>query len=292
MAAARRLRLSKTDFMATYAIGDIQGCYHSFQQLLQKTGFQARQDKLWLVGDVINRGAGSLEMLRWIYQHRQQVVLVLGNHDLHALAVFEGYVPLHASDTLQALLDAPDAGELFGWLREQPLVYRNDNYLMVHAGLLPQWSADDAVRLAAEVQQALCGSGYHDFLSQMYGNRPLQWDESLAGVDRLRLVTNAMTRLRTCTAQGEMNFKFSGELQDIPAGYMPWFDVPGRKSADTVIVCGHWSALGLFQRADLHALDTGCLWGGKLTAMRLEDKAIFQVACAAEDAPRPVSVQS
>lgn len=274
--------------MATYAIGDIQGCYYSFQQLLQKTGFQPQMDKLWLVGDVINRGAGSLEMLRWIYRHRHRVVMVLGNHDLHALAVAEGYVPTHASDTLQALLDAPDAGELFGWLREQPLVYRNDAYLMVHAGLLPQWSAEDAVRLAAEVQQALCGSGYHDFLSQMYGNQPVRWDESLAGVDRLRLVTNAMTRLRTCTAQGEMNFKFSGELQDIPAGYMPWFDVPGRRSADTAIICGHWSALGLVQRSDLYALDTGCLWGGRLTAMRLEDKVIFQVPCAAEDSPRQI----
>jgi bis(5'-nucleosyl)-tetraphosphatase (symmetrical) len=274
--------------MATYAIGDIQGCYDSFQQLLQKIGFQPQVDNLWLVGDVINRGSGSLEMLRWIYRHRHRVVMVLGNHDLHALAVAEGYVPAHASDTLQALLDAPDAGELFGWLRQQPLVYRTDTYLMVHAGLLPQWSADDAVRLATEVQQALSGNGYHDFLSQMYGNQPVRWDESLAGVDRLRLITNAMTRLRTCTPQGEMNFKFSGELMDVPAGYIPWFDVPGRRSADTAIICGHWSALGLVQRSDLYALDTGCLWGGRLTAMRLEDKVIFQVPCAAEDSPRQI----
>jgi bis(5'-nucleosyl)-tetraphosphatase (symmetrical) len=274
--------------MATYAIGDIQGCYYSFQQLLQKIGFQPQMDNLWLVGDVINRGSGSLEMLRWIYRHRHRVVMVLGNHDLHALAVAEGYVPTHASDTLQALLDAPDAGELFGWLRQQPLVYRTDTYLMVHAGLLPQWSADDAVRLATEVQQALRGNGYHDFLSQMYGNQPVRWDESLAGVDRLRLITNAMTRLRTCTPQGEMNFKFSGELMDVPAGYIPWFDVPGRRSADTAIICGHWSALGLVQRSDLYALDTGCLWGGRLTAMRLEDKVIFQVPCAAEDSPRQI----
>ncbi len=274
--------------MATYAIGDIQGCYDSFQQLLQKIGFQPQVDNLWLVGDVINRGSGSLEMLRWTYRHRHRVVMVLGNHDLHALAVAEGYVPAHASDTLQALLDAPDAGELFGWLRQQPLVYRTDTYLMVHAGLLPQWSADDAVRLATEVQQALSGNGYHDFLSQMYGNQPVRWNESLAGVDRLRLITNAMTRLRTCTLQGEMNFKFSGELKDVPAGYIPWFDVPGRRSADTAIICGHWSALGLVQRSDLYALDTGCLWGGRLTAMRLEDKVIFQVPCAAEDSPRQI----
>lgn len=274
--------------MATYAIGDIQGCYYSFQQLLQKICFQPQLDNLWLVGDVINRGSGSLEMLRWTYRHRHRVVMVLGNHDLHALAVAEGYVPPHAGDTLHELLDAPDSGELFGWLREQPLVYRTDNYLMVHAGLLPQWSADDAVRLASEVQQALSGNGYHDFLSQMYGNQPVRWDESLAGVDRLRLITNAMTRLRTCTPQGEMNFKFSGELKDIPAGYIPWFDVPGRRSADTAIICGHWSALGLVQRSDLYALDTGCLWGGRLTAMRLEDKVIFQVPCAAEDSPRQI----
>jgi len=274
--------------MATYAIGDIQGCYHAFQHLMQKTGFQPQVDQLWLVGDVINRGSGSLEMLRWIYRHRDCVVMVLGNHDLHALAVAEGYVPVHASDTLQDLLDAPDADALFGWLRMQPLVHRNDAYLMVHAGLLPQWSADDALLLGAEVQQALRGEGYHDFLSNMYGNQPAVWNASLQGVDRLRLITNAMTRLRTCTAQGEMNFKFSGELQNIPSRYMPWFDVPGRRSAGTTIVCGHWSALGLVQRVDLYALDTGCLWGGKLTAMRLEDRAIFQVPCAIEDSPRQI----
>ncbi len=271
--------------MATYAIGDIQGCFHSFRNLLKQIGFQPESDRLWLVGDIINRGSGSLEMLRWVYEHQDVLVMVQGNHDLHTLAVAEGYVPQHKSDTLQPLLDAPDADRLLTWLRHQPLVHQAQGFLMVHAGLLPQWSAEDALRLAGEVESALRGAGYRDYLAQMYGNQPLQWDESLQGMDRLRLITNVMTRIRTCTPAGEMNLKFSGTLADIPAGYLPWFDVPDRKSADTTIIFGHWSALGLRQRPNLYALDTGCLWGGKLTAMRLEDHAIYQVPCAAEDSP-------
>lgn len=274
--------------MATYAIGDIQGCFQSFRNLLGKIGFHPQQDQLWLVGDVINRGAGSLQMLRWIYEHQDSLVMVLGNHDLHAIAVFEGFVPLHKSDTLQPLLDAPDAPQLLAWLRQQPLVYQTPDFLMVHAGLLPQWSAEDAFQLASEVASALRGQNYRDFLSQMYGNQPSQWQDLLEGMDRLRLITNAMTRIRTCTPDGEMNFKFSGELADVPSGYLPWFEAPGRKSVDTTIIFGHWSALGLQQRPNLYALDTGCLWGGVLTAMRLEDHAIYQVPCALEDSPRQV----
>ncbi len=274
--------------MATYVIGDIQGCFHSFQNLLQKIGFDPQEDCLWLVGDIINRGAGSLEILRWVYEHQNSLVMVLGNHDLHTVAVAEGYVPQHKSDTLQPLLDAADADQLLTWLRHQPLIHQSQGYLMVHAGLLPQWSVDDAVGLAGEVETALKGPGYRGFLAGMYGNQPLRWQESLEGMDRLRLITNVMTRIRTCTPEGEMNFKFSGELQDVPAGYLPWFDVAGRKSADATIVFGHWSALGLQMRPNLYALDTGCLWGGKLTAMRLEDHAIYQVPCAPEDSPRQI----
>lgn len=271
--------------MATYAIGDIQGCFHSFQNLLKKIGFRPESDRLWLVGDIINRGAASLEMLRWVYEHQEALVMVLGNHDLHTLAVAEGYVPQHMSDTLQPLLNAADADRLLNWLRHQPLVHQAQGFLMVHAGLLPHWSAEDALRLAAEVESALRGAGYRDYLARMYGNQPLQWRESLQGMDRLRLITNVMTRMRTCTPAGEMNLKFSGTVSNIPAGYLPWFDVPDRKSADTTIIFGHWSALGLQQRPNLYALDTGCLWGGRLTAMRLEDLVIYQVPCAAEDSP-------
>jgi bis(5'-nucleosyl)-tetraphosphatase (symmetrical) len=274
--------------MATYAIGDIQGCYFALQRLLEHFQFNAARDRLWLVGDLINRGSGSLEVLRWAYQHQSSIVTVLGNHDLHALAVAEGFVASHKSDTLHALLEAPDRDELLYWFRHQSMIHAEDDYLMVHGGLLPQWGAEEALALGAEVEAALRGPSYLDFLAQMYGNLPNRWDPHLQGMDRLRLITNAMTRLRICTAEGEMDFKFKGELADIPAGYMPWFDVPARKSADTTILFGHWSALGLQQRANLFALDTGCLWGNKLTALRLEDRKIFQVSCSPEDSPRKI----
>lgn len=272
--------------MATYAIGDIQGCFHAFQDLIQSIRFNPAQDRLWLVGDIINRGSGSLEMLRWAFAHRESLVMVLGNHDLHTLAVAEGFVPQHKSDTLQALLAAPDANDLFDWLRRQPLIYVAEGYLMVHAGLLPQWTAEQALSLGEEVHQVLAGASYRDFLACMYGNQPDQWQDDLQGMDRLRLITNAMTRLRVCTPEGKMDFKFTGEVQHMPQGLQPWFDLQNRQSKDANIVFGHWSALGLMMRPNLHALDTGCLWGGQLTAMRLEDQAVFQVPCHQADAPR------
>lgn len=274
--------------MASYAIGDIQGCYFSFQRLLEDINFDPGQDRLWLVGDLINRGAGSLATLRWLYQHRSCVTTVLGNHDLHTLAVAEGFVPVHKSDTLNELLIAPDSAELLGWMRHQHLIHREDGYLMVHAGLLPQWDAEQALALGREVETVLRGADYKDFLAHMYGNQPDIWSEGLAGYDRLRLITNAMTRLRVCSSEGRIDFKFKGEMDHIPTGYVPWFDAPGRRSRDATIICGHWSALGLRQRQNLYALDTGCLWGGKLTALRLEDKKIFQVPCDLRDSPRKI----
>lgn len=271
--------------MATYAIGDIQGCYHSFQRLLERIDFHPARDRLWLVGDIINRGTGSLETLRWVYRHSDVVTLVLGNHDLHTLAVAEGFVPEHGLDTLQPILAAPDRALLLEWLRRQPLIHAEDGYLMVHAGLLPQWSASDALSLAAEVEATLRGDSYRDFLACMYGNRPERWSEELRGMDRLRLITNAMTRLRACTADGDMDFHFKGELQDMPPGLMPWFEVPDRKSEGANIIFGHWSAMGLQIRPHLFALDSGCLWGGQLTALHLQDKRILQVACDPRDAP-------
>ena len=263
--------------MTTYAIGDIQGCYHAFQALLAKLKFNPKVDKLWLVGDLINRGSGSLEVLRWCYQNQANLRVVLGNHDLHALAVTHGFASPHKSDTLDALLEATDHEVLLDWLRHQHLIYQEDDYLMVHAGLLPQWTFAQAIQYGAEVEAALQGQDYRDFLMNMYGNLPNTWSEGLAGMDRLRVITNALTRLRVCTAQGAMEFSFKGELPDVPAGLMPWFDVPERATKDTQVIFGHWSALGLQQRDNVYALDTGCLWGGQLTAMNLATKAITQV---------------
>lgn len=271
--------------MARYAIGDIQGCYHAFQALLKRIHFDPTHDQLWLVGDLVNRGSGSLEVLRWCYAHRDCLRVVLGNHDLHALVVAHGIVAAHRGDTLDALLSAPDKDQLLDWLRQQHLIYREDGYLMVHAGLLPQWSAEQALDYAAEVEVALQGEHYLDFLTHMYGNYPNRWDDAVTGIDRLRLITNAATRLRVCTPEGEMEFKFKGELQDIPQGYVPWFDVPSRATKDVAVIFGHWSALGLQQRINLYALDTGCLWGGKMSAMNIDTKTIVQVEAHKLDEP-------
>ena len=271
--------------MATYAIGDIQGCYHALMALLARIGFNEKTDRLWLVGDLINRGSGSLEVLRWCYAHQKNLTVVLGNHDLHALVVAEGIVAQHKGDTLTPLLEAPDRDVLLYWLRSQRLMCQQDNYLMVHAGLLPQWTAAQAISYAAEVESVLHGKDYLNFLRHMYGNQPDHWSDDLTGMDRLRVITNAATRLRVCSAQGQMEFKFKGELQDIPDGYMPWFDVPTRATKEVQVIFGHWSALGLRQRDNIYALDTGCLWGGKLTAMNLQTKAVVQVESHPLDQP-------
>ena len=263
--------------MATYAIGDIQGCYHAFMALLVRLQFNPKRDQLWLVGDMINRGSGSLEVLRWCYQNQENIKVVLGNHDLHALAVLHELKAEHKSDTLQAIFHAPDRAVLLIWLRNQPLMIVENGYVMLHAGLLPQWTIDGALSYAGEVESVLQNDNYQHFLANMYGSLPNQWHDNLTGMDRLRIITNAFTRMRICTAAGEMEFAFKGELPNIPAGYMPWFDVPNRQSQNAKIICGHWSALGLRQRNNIFALDTGCLWGGRLTAMCLETQAITQV---------------
>lgn len=271
--------------MATYAIGDIQGCYHAFQALLTRIQFDPKVDKLWLVGDLINRGSGSLEVLRWCYAYQASLQVVLGNHDLHALVVANGITKAHKSDTFDALFAADDREVLLDWLRHQRLVYQDDNYLMVHAGLLPQWTAEQALAYAAEVEVALQGAGYLDFLKHMYGNQPSIWNDTLVGMDRLRVITNAMTRLRVCSLQGEMEFNFKGELDDVPSGFVPWFDVPTRATRDVQVIFGHWSALGLQQRSNVYALDTGCLWGGQLTAMNIHTKMVTQVESHPLDKP-------
>lgn len=266
--------------MATYAIGDIQGCFEELQQLLKKIGFDRNVDQLWLVGDLVNRGPQSLEVMRFVKSLGAAAITVLGNHDLHLIMLAEGKSRLREDDTLEAILAAPDREEILAWLRAQPLIHARNEFVMVHAGLLPQWSVTQAQALAGEVETALRGKKWRKFLAHMWGSEPKAWRDDLAGWDRLRVIVNAMTRMRFCTPDGVMEFSSKGELTSAPRGHLPWFDVPQRKSADHVLITGHWSALGLKLTPGLLALDSGCLWGGHLSAVRLEDRAVFQVECA------------
>ena len=272
--------------MTTFAIGDIQGCYREFTELLELIHFDAEKDKLWLAGDLVNRGPDSLAVLRLVKKLKGAVTMVLGNHDLHLLMVAEGHSRLRQDDTLQGILHAPDRDELLQWLRQQKLLHAERGYVMVHAGLLPSWSVAEASTLAEKVEAVLRGGTFHEFCHHIYGNQPDHWDDRLEGYDRLRVVVNAMTRMRVCTPEGKMNFAFKGQLKDMPEGYVPWFDAPERVSRDAIIICGHWSALGLHMRNNLLALDSGCMWGGSLTAIRLEDRKVFQVPCAAGEGTR------
>ena len=263
--------------MSTYAVGDLQGCLQELLSLLEQVGFDHGQDRLYLVGDLVNRGPESLAVLRWVYAHQASVRVVLGNHDLHLLAVQAGLARSKGRDTLQEILQADDVANLLDWLRAQPLVRCDGDFLFVHAGLLPDWTAEQALALSGEVQQQLLGSTYRDFLAAMYGNRPSRWDEGLQGFDRLRLIVNACTRMRLLDEEGGLDLEYKGELRDAPAGLVAWFDAPGRRSRDVTVVCGHWSALGLLIRPDVIALDTGCVWGGSLTAIMLDDGQVAQV---------------
>ena len=269
--------------MAQYAVGDIQGCYHTFIRLLQTIQFDATQDKLWLLGDIVNRGMGSLSVLRWCYQQQDCVRVVLGNHDLHTLAVACGAQEAHASDTLNDLVCASDKIALLDWLRQQPLAHETEYGVLIHAGLLPQWTIPQALSYAQEVSQALQADNYADFLRTVYGNTPSQWQDDLAGIARLRVITNALTRLRICTENGDMDLKYKGGLSGIPRGYVPWFAVPQRASLSQRVFFGHWSHLGLYQAHNCYALDTGCAWGGLLSACELSSQAIVQVPVCLED---------
>lgn len=262
--------------MATFAIGDVQGCFDELQELLARIGFDRARDRLWFVGDLVNRGPKSLEVLRLVRSLGDAALVVLGNHDLHLLAVAEGFARKRADDTLDAVLDASDREALLAWLRGRPMMLAEGRYALVHAGLLPQWSVDEALALAAEVEATLRGPEFRAFFARMYGGTPDRWDESLSGVDRLRLIVNAMTRLRFCTPEGAMDFHVKNE--QAPAGYLPWFEarVPREEPA---IVCGHWSALGLKLTERFALLDSGCVWGGALSALRLEDRWLVQVPC-------------
>jgi len=265
--------------MSTYAIGDLQGCQPSLAPLLEQIERASPQARLIFVGDLVNRGPQSLQTLRTVHGLGARATALLGNHDLHLLAVSQGIRKAHRSDTLDDILQAEDRDDWIDWVRQRPLAHLENGHLMVHAGVLPQWSVEQTLRLAQEVETVLRGPNWADFLREMYGNEPAQWDDALAGPARLRCIVNALTRIRYCTPDGAMELRSKEGPGSHPQGVLPWFDMPGRQTAGTTIVFGHWSTLGLTLRPDLIGLDTGCVWGGKLTALRLEDRAILQVTC-------------
>jgi bis(5'-nucleosyl)-tetraphosphatase (symmetrical) len=262
--------------MATYAIGDVQGCFDELKALLAKLGYRKSRDRLWFVGDLVNRGPKSLEVLRFVRDLGERAVAVLGNHDLHLLAQAVGAEPLKEKDTFQDVLEARDAGELLRWLRKRPMMHVEGDYALVHAGLVPNWSVERALALGGEVEAALAAPDYADFFRRMYGSSPSAWREDLAGWDRLRVIVNAMTRMRFCTPEGRMELRTKGAKA--PPGYRAWFETRPRAEKAT-IVFGHWSQLGLKLRARQVGLDSGCVWGGRLTALRLEDRKLYQVGC-------------
>jgi bis(5'-nucleosyl)-tetraphosphatase (symmetrical) len=273
--------------MALYLIGDVQGCDQALGRLLARIDFSPSRDILYLLGDLVNRGPDSAAVLRRLMALGDAARCVLGNHDLHLLAVAHGVRALQSKDTLQDLLQAPDRLAMLEWLRQQRLAHQAHGVLMVHAGVLPDWTAQQTLALAAEVEAVLRGPDAYEFLSQMYGNEPARWDDALTGVARLRVVVNALTRLRMCTPQGAMDLHSSAAPQQAPPGLLPWFDVPGRRTEGHLVAFGHWSTLGLLLRPNLIALDTGCVWGGSLSALRLEvdgTHQLTQLACAAQHA--------
>ncbi len=265
-----------------FFIGDLQGCDDALGRLLLEIDFSASRDRLTLLGDVVNRGPQSLSVLRRLTGMGNEAQIVLGNHDLHLLAVRIGARKAQPMDTMQPVLDAPDGNALLAWLRAQPLALQYEEWLCVHAGVAPAWDAAQTLALAAEVSSALQGPGGDDFLRSMYGNDPARWSDGLNGHARLRYAVNVLTRIRYCNPDGTLNFKVKETVDAAPPGLTAWFDVEGRKSVDTPIAFGHWSTLGLVNRPRLLALDTGCVWGGCLTAARVDGgrREIIQVKCA------------
>ena len=279
--------------MALYCIGDIQGCDSALGRLLDLIGFSASRDTCYLLGNLVNRGPDSAAVLRRCMAHGDALRPLLGNHDLHLLAVAHGARQPSRRDTLASVLNAPDREALLQWLRLQPLarqhVHGGPALLMVHSGVLPSWTAAQTLDLAGAVHHVLRGADLPAFLQQMYGNTPDHWDDSLTGSDRLRVVVNALTRLRFCSAQGVMEFASTESATAAPPGLLPWFDVPGRRTAGTLIAFGHWSTLGWLNRSDLLGLDTGCVWGGCLSAVRFgatfAERELLQVHCEQAQAP-------
>ncbi|KVW23799.1 bis(5'-nucleosyl)-tetraphosphatase (symmetrical) [Burkholderia ubonensis] len=266
------------------AIGDIQGCHSSFRQLTEKLAAPP-DTPFWIAGDVVNRGPASLAALRELVDLGPRATVVLGNHDLHLLAVAAGIRTERPGDTIGEILDAPDAEALLEWVRHRPFAHFEHGMLLVHAGVLPQWDVTLALELADELQRALRAPDWRDTLSHLYGNEPNQWHPNLKKRDRMRVAFNAFTRIRFCTPDGAMEFRTSGGPASAPPGYLPWFDVPGRRTEDVTVVFGHWAALGLMLRDNVIALDSGCVWGNQLSAVRLTadpaGRTVTQVQCEA-----------
>jgi len=260
--------------MALYLIGDVQGCDEALVRLLAHIDFSPSRDTLYMLGDMVNRGSDNAQVLRRLMDFGSSAQCVLGNHDLHLLAVSFGARKLNTSDTIQDILNAPDRDVLLHWLRHQHMALQVGNVLMVHAGVLPQWTAEKTMTLAGEVESILRSDALGDFIAHMYGGTPNQWDDALTGHDRLRIIVNTFTRMRYCNAQGAMDFFYKKAPENAPDGLMPWFDLPDRLTQHTVIAFGHWSTLQIPSRADVVCLDDGCLWGGCLTALKLDDVLI------------------
>lgn len=275
--------------MAIYAVGDVQGCFDELGLLLDAVAFDPNADALWFVGDLVNRGPRSLETLRFVKNLGDAAVAVLGNHDLHLLAVAWGASKTKRRDTFGDILDAPDRDELLDWLRRRPLLHADGAFYLIHAGLPPQWTLEEAVGYAREAEEVLRGDGLLAFLLHMYGDRPDLWSDRLEGWERIRFIVNALTRIRYVDRDGRLNFKEKCAPNRRPPGLLPWFRAPGRSGDRGQIVFGHWSTLGLHRENGCVCLDTGCLWGGSLTALRLQDGTIFGVSakngvCLIEDA--------
>jgi bis(5'-nucleosyl)-tetraphosphatase (symmetrical) len=281
--------------MTVYLIGDVQGCDDALQRLLSTVAFSPSRDVLYLLGDLVNRGPSSLQVLRRVTALGDAARCILGNHDLHLLAVAQGVRTAHRSDSLDDVLQASDQAALLEWLRAQPLARYERGCLMVHAGVLPQWDATKVIAASDYFMRAMGQNDYKNFLTQMCGNQPAAWQDDLQGHDRLRVIVNALTRLRFCSAQGVMEFNTKEGADAAPVGYLPWFEVPGRLTQHTPVAFGHWSTLGLLQRPKLLGLDTGCVWGGCLSAYRLPDDfeqqpdflrgEVIQVKCIAAQQP-------
>ena len=275
--------------MTRYAIGDVQGCCDELRALLARIGFTADRDRLWLVGDLVNRGPQSLETLRFVRALGDNAVVVLGNHDLHLLAIACGRHGARRSDTLDDILQAPDRNALLEWLATRPLAHFEAGDLMVHAGVVPQWTVETTLQLAREVESALRGDPRHLF-DHMYGDEPDRWSADLEGTDRLRFAINVLTRMRVCTNDGRINLRMKGKPPPAGSGWLPWFDVESRRTRSSRMVFGHWSALGLIVRDEVIGLDSGCVWGGSLTAFDLEGgatagRAPISVSCAGYQSP-------
>ncbi|MFZ2171481.1 MAG: symmetrical bis(5'-nucleosyl)-tetraphosphatase, partial [Methylococcaceae bacterium] len=272
--------------MSIYAIGDIQGCFDELLRLLDTISFNENTDQLWFAGDLVNRGPKSLETLRFVKSLDRSAVTVLGNHDMHLLAASCIQKIANKKDALSQVLEAPDRDELIHWLRHRPLFHHNDDFCLVHAGLPPQWDFNKTKRMALIAEKALQAADYQVFLKQMYGNKPNIWSANLKGVPRLRFIINCFTRMRYCDVNGRLDFANTGPLGSQPKGLIPWFEVPKRKNADMQVIFGHWSTLGYYEGSNCYAIDTGCLWGGQLTAIKLDTPVQrFSIDCPGAKKP-------